>query len=198
MVIVEVVLETHEAVGFTAWPIAEPTGDWFLVLSDRMSPAEVGTAMAVILSYNGLSVEPVTKLTGTWLEQHLADAEALIAPGGLRFRDTTTNAQVEPGCCFGLENWRDWLDVIDGQELRLGHDPAARLEHGGRFIRLTQEGRQTVEISINELLGLLASAQQQLSGFLELARRWTTGAAPQLTVPLIAALDEHLKINTSI
>lgn len=203
MVIVEVVLETDEAVGFTAWPIAEPSSDRFLALSGQMPPAEVGTAMAVILSYNRLSVEPVTDLTGAQLEQHLAEAEALIAPGGLRFRDTTTNAQVAPGCCFGLENWRDWLDVMRGQELWLGHSPAPRLEHDGQFIRLSPDDRDdspslTIEINVNEIPGLLTSAQQQLSGFLNLAQQWTSRTTPQLTVPLIAALDEHLKINEAL
>lgn len=203
MVIVEVVLETDEAVGFTAWPIAEPSSDRFLALSGQMPPAEVGTAMAVILSYNRLSVEPVTDLTSAQLEQHLAEAEALIAPGGLRFRDTTTNAQVAPGCCFGLENWRDWLDVMRGQELWLGHSPAPRLEHDGQFIQLSPGDRDdspslTIEINVNELPGLLTSAQQQLSGFLNLAQQWTSHTTPQLTVPLIAALDEHLKINEAL
>jgi hypothetical protein len=203
MVIVEVVLETYEAVGFTAWPIAEPSSDRFLALSGQMSLAEVGTAMAVILSYNGLSVDSVTDLTGAQLVQHLADAEVLIAPGGLRFRDTATNAQVAPGCCFGLENWRDWLEVVRGQEPWLGHSPALRLEHGGQLIRLAQDDQNdspflAVEININELPGLLTSVQQQLSGFLELAQQWTTNTTPQLTVPFIAALDEHLKINEAL
>ncbi|MFF4990235.1 hypothetical protein ACFY19_23850 [Streptosporangium saharense] len=203
MITVEVVLESDDAVGFTAWPIAEPSNDRFLSLSGQMSPAEVGSAMAVIFSYNGLSVEPVTDLTGAQLEQHLAEAGALIAPGGLRFRDSITNAQVVPGCCFGLENWRDWLEVMRGQELWLGHSPAHRLEHSGQFIRLTQDGWDdcpslTVEIDVNELPGLLASAQQQLRGFLKLAQQWSADVVPQMTVSLVAALDEHLKINEAL
>ncbi|HSU35215.1 MAG TPA: hypothetical protein VLJ88_06115, partial [Propionibacteriaceae bacterium] len=63
MVIVDVVLETDDAVDFTVWPVAEPSSDRLLVISGRMSAAEVGTAMAVIFSYNEISVEPVASLT---------------------------------------------------------------------------------------------------------------------------------------
>ncbi|WP_228010899.1 hypothetical protein [Nonomuraea phyllanthi] len=115
MVIVDAVLETYDADGFTAWPIAQPSNDCLLALSGLLSPAEVGTAMAVIFSYNGIPVTHATNLTGAHLEQHLAEAEGLIAPGGLRFRDNTTGVTIAPGCCFGLENWRDWWDVIGGK-----------------------------------------------------------------------------------
>ncbi|MFB4284399.1 hypothetical protein ACBJ59_54615 [Nonomuraea sp. MTCD27] len=200
MVIVDVVLETYDAVDFTAWPIAEPSSDRLLALSGQMSPAEVGTAMAVIFSYNRLPVEPVASLTQAHLEQHLAEAEALIAPGGLRFRDTGTGVEVAPGCCFGLENWRDWWDVPLGQETWLGHAPTTQLEHQGQTIRLRQ-GHQddtpvhAIEFAFGELQRLLISAQQQLSGFLELVQRWATNIAPGLTDSLITVLDEHLRIN---
>ncbi|MFI6802965.1 hypothetical protein [Streptosporangium canum] len=90
-----------------------------------------------------------------------------------------------------------------GQELWLGHSPAPRLEHDGQFIRLSPDDRDdspslTIEINVNEIPGLLTSAQQQLSGFLNLAQQWTSHTTPQLTVPLIAALDEHLKINEAL
>ena len=115
MVIVDVVLETYDVVEFAAWPIAEPSSDGLLALSGQMSPVEVGTAMAVIFSYNHIPVVHAADMTDAHLEQHFAEREALIAPGGLRFRDTTTNVNVSPGCCFGLENWRDWWNVAHGQ-----------------------------------------------------------------------------------
>lgn len=56
--------------------------------------------------------------------RRMIDADCLIAPGGLRIRDTSRGIAVNPGCCFGLENWRDWLDVADGGTPWLGHDPS--------------------------------------------------------------------------
>jgi hypothetical protein len=199
MVIVEVVLETYDAVDFTAWPIAEPSSDRLLALSGRMSPADVGTAMAVIFSYNKIPVTHAADLTEAHLEQHLAEAEALIAPGGLRFRDTTTDVSIAPGCCFGLENWRDWWDVTHGQEPWLGHDPTPHLTHMGHVIRLRQddEDSPSVEITRDELSSLLTTAHQHFSEFLDLARQWATTTTPGPADRLITALDQHFKITVT-
>ncbi|MEV4167513.1 hypothetical protein [Nonomuraea dietziae] len=202
MVIVDVVLETFDAVDFTAWPIAEPSSDRLLTLSSQMSPAEVGTAMAVIFSYNRIPVTHVADLTEAHLEQHLTEAEALIAPGGLRFRDTTTGISVSPGCCFGLENWRDWWNVARGEECWLGHDPTPHLTHTGHVIQLRQHDdgpppHPPIEITRSELSGLLATAQQHLTGFLGLARQWATATTPALADRLVSALDQHLMITVT-
>ncbi|MEO3930264.1 hypothetical protein ABGB07_41410 [Micromonosporaceae bacterium B7E4] len=198
MLVVDVVLETYDVLEFTAWPIAEPSGNRLLVLSGQMSPAEVGTAIAVIFSYNKISVDSIRDLTAGLLDEHLAEAEALIAPGGLRFRDTATNVQVAPGCCFGLEDWRDWWDVARGQDLWLGHDPTPQLEHHDQAISLRQSDQDnspSIEIPLDELPSLLISAQQQLSAFLTLVQQWTANTAPSLADRLVAVLDEHLRIN---
>ncbi|MFI7633902.1 hypothetical protein [Nonomuraea sp. NPDC049400] len=197
MVIVEVVLETYDAVDFTAWPIAEPSSDRLLALSGRMSPADVGTAMAVIFSYNGIPVTHAADLTEAHLEQHLAEAEGLIAPGGLRFRDTTTNVNVSPGCCFGLENWRDWWNVARGQGAWLGHDPTPHITHVGHIIQLRQhdEDSPSIEISRDALSILLTTAQQHFSGFLDVAGRWAAITTPGLADRLISALDQYFVIS---
>lgn len=114
MITVDPVLETHDAAGFTAWPIGAPPEDHFLALSGRMSPADVGTAMAVVFEYNGI---PVTHLTDARLHRHLAETE-----------------------------------------------------------------------------GLLTTAQQHLSGFLDLARHWAA-TTPDAATRLISALDQHLEIT---
>ncbi|MFD1936240.1 MULTISPECIES: hypothetical protein [Nonomuraea] len=196
MVIVDAVLETYDADGFTAWPIAQPSNDRLLALSGLLSPAEVGTAMAVIFSYNGIPVTHAANLTDAHLEQHLAKAEGLIAPGGLRFRDTTTGVSIAPGCCFGLENWRDWWDVTRGQEPWLGHGPTPHITHLGHVIQLRQhDGDSSIEISRGELASLLTTARQHLAGFLNLARQWATATTPALADRLISALDQYFLIT---
>jgi hypothetical protein len=200
MVIVEAVIEIEPAVDFTAWPVEDPHDPGFLALSGNMTSIEVGTALAVIFAYNAIPAEPVADLTAETLRRHLAESEALIAPGGLRFRDTATKAEVVPGCCFGLESWRDWQDVAHGDDLWLGHDPSFRLEHGERVVSIWREAghqasSQILVIELAELHRLLAEAQLQLSGFLTLAARWAADCLPQLAEPLVAALDEHLQIT---
>ncbi|MEV4367722.1 hypothetical protein AB0J71_11680 [Nonomuraea sp. NPDC049637] len=197
MVIIEVVLETHDAVDFTAWPITEPSNDRLLALSGRMSIADVGTAMAVIFSYSGLPITHAAELTEAQLRQHLAETGGLIAPGGLRFRDTTTDVDVPPGCCFGLENWRDWWEVARGREPWLGHDPTPYITHVGHVIQLRQhvDDPPSIEITRDQLAGLLTTAQQHFSGFLDLARQWATITTPGPADRLVAALDQHFAIT---
>src|SRR5690606_23162434 len=194
MITVDPVLETHDAAGFTAWPIGAPPEDHFLALSGRMSPADVRTAMAVVFEYNGI---PVTHLTDARLHRHLAETEGLLAPGGLRFRDTAAGVTIAPGCCSGLEDWREWWGVVHGRELWLGHDPALHVTQAEHTVRLQQDDEDSpyIEITRDELSGLLTTAQQHLSGFLGLARRWAAATTPDAATRLISALDQHLEIT---
>lgn len=52
MLIMEAVLETYDVGDFTLWPVAAPRPDRLLPLSGRMSPEEVGAAMAVLAAYH--------------------------------------------------------------------------------------------------------------------------------------------------
>ncbi|MGV9453774.1 hypothetical protein [Streptomyces sp. NPDC003635] len=38
----------------------------------------------------------------------------LFESGGLRITDTATGTTLLPGCCHGLGERRDWLEVVDG------------------------------------------------------------------------------------
>jgi hypothetical protein len=200
MIVVDVVLEVQPLVGFTAWPISELASYQFLSLSDQMAPIDVGTAVAVIFDYNGITIDASIDLDASLLDRHLAETEALIAQGGLRFRDTAANAEFLPGCCFGLECWREWQDVLHGESIFLGHSPDPRLEHGDGVIRLWQDGRDessvpTVQIDLSDLPGLLATSQRQFEGFLGLVRAWADDTAPQLASKLVAAFDKYFRIK---
>ncbi|WP_156313234.1 hypothetical protein [Micromonospora sp. HK10] len=43
---------------------------------------------------------------------------------------------VTPGCCAGLEDWREWTSVLDGGQPWLGHDPGPEVEVRGALIRV--------------------------------------------------------------
>jgi len=197
---VDVVMETYCAAGFTAWPTG-PSGGRFLALSGQMPGADVGTAMAVIFTYNNIGAEPAVGLDAALLDRHVAETGALTAPGGLRFRDTATNTEVVPGCCVGLERWRDWHGVLRGEEPWLGHSPAPWLERSGGILRLGQDeddrdaSPATVQISVADLPRLLAGAQHQLRGFLGIVPHWAAQVVPQLSAGLVAALDDQFAIN---
>ncbi|MFI0366438.1 hypothetical protein ACH35V_01080 [Actinomadura sp. 1N219] len=196
MITVDVVLEAEPLDDFTAWPISDLSGRRYLELSGTMTRLEVGTAIAVILAYNNVPLDKV--MDAALLDHHLAEAEMLIAPGGLRFHDTATGAEFVPGCCFGLENWRDWQAAADGHDIFLGHSPDSRLEHHNGYIRLWQDARSpkpTLDLDSKRLTELLATSERNLQDFLSATRNWADTALPHLATSLVATLDEHLHIN---
>ncbi|MCA2189925.1 hypothetical protein [Nonomuraea cavernae] len=202
MIRIDAVLETDGTADFTAWPIAAPAEDGVLALSGQMSPAEVGTAMAIIFCYGEIPTAPINDLHHL-LDRHLADAEALLAPGGLRVRDTATKAEIRPGCCCGLENWREWRNLLHKKGIWLGHDPNTDLEYIAGAVRLRQESgpgsppspRYEVEVQLDDLPALLTAVHLRLQGFLGLVRQWAGETSPRAADRLIAILDENFEIN---
>ncbi|MEU8813396.1 hypothetical protein [Actinoplanes sp. NPDC048796] len=68
------------------------------------------------------------------------DVMILIINGGLRLHDSATGNVVVPGCCAGLEDWRDWADALSGSPVWLGHDPEPQIEMIGDDLRIRQDG----------------------------------------------------------
>ncbi|MGW6480550.1 hypothetical protein ACWGDS_22085 [Streptomyces sp. NPDC055059] len=102
-----------------------------------MSPLEVGSALAMLADYNSRTGDDDRPLMdASEAIRRLLETDKVIAPGGLRVHDTRTNVTVRPGCCCGLEAWREWLDVAGGETLWLGHDPSQRLEHADEVVQL--------------------------------------------------------------
>jgi hypothetical protein len=204
VLIMDAVLETYQATDVVLWPVAAPPADHLLALSGRMAPAEVGTAIAVLTSSNdgdhedrGRSEDGAADRVG-----HLMTAERVIAPGGLRLRDTVTGVTVSPSCCSGLEDWRDWLGLVNGEEPWLGHDPTPHIEHLRASVRLWPDEDLRRESSIDlpraQLPELLGSVRDQLVGFLAAAEEWTAQHTPALAARLVAKLDEDLAISASL
>lgn len=204
VIIVDAAIETVDASGFTSWPVAEPPPDNLLSLSGRLSYAEVGTVMAVIANYSvPASDEDAVEPDGSEFIRRMTDAECLIAPGGLRIRDTTNGIAVNPGCCFGLESWREWLDVPHGLTPWLGHAPSPWIQQTGQTIRIWPDGGEQatphrgppIEIPIMELPELIDAAQHQLCDFLYLVEPWADALGLPGTRELPAALDRHFHIT---
>ncbi|WP_371673841.1 hypothetical protein OG985_42860 [Streptomyces sp. NBC_00289] len=146
MLIVDAVLETVDTAAFSLWPVADLPSYRLLALSHSMSPPEVGTAMATLAVYNSPTSADDRPVTDAAEQIHrLLAADRVIAPGGLRLHHTDLDVTVSPGCCFGLEDWREWLDVLKGSTPWLGHDPSPRIEHVGPVIRLWPDGADLAE-----------------------------------------------------
>ncbi|WP_344623827.1 hypothetical protein [Kitasatospora arboriphila] len=197
------VLEVFPPGDFALWPVAAVERYGYLPLSGRLDTAEVGTAVMRIADYNdpdpeedGCTPRPADPV-GAFLHG-LLTVDTPLAPGGLRVTDTATGAALLPGCCNGLEEWRAWLQVLDGDgQAWFGHDPAPHAERHGGTVRLTadadREDSPVIDLSAAELRRLLTGAERGLADFLQLAADWAVrhlpGHAAGVTAVLARCLD---------
>lgn len=200
MIEFQAVVSAYHSTPFPHWPVADQPPDDLIVLSGRLAEPEVAKAMAAIAEYNRHDLGVPDALS---LLRNLSESERVVASGGLRVRDTTTGVAIEPGCCCGLEDWRDWLYLVRGAEPWLGHDPEPKLEFGTGVARLWPDGGRKdatpsgppVEIRLAELLARLAVIRRDLLDFLDLVRKWAELYGPALAADLVAALDDHFHIG---
>jgi hypothetical protein len=200
--LLEPVLEVGDLGGFTLWPVAD-VGLW-LALSDALTAPEMGAAMARIAAYNHLDDriawpggdDPLTALRPVVA----ADPEpgSLVAPGGLRLTDPATGARSDPGCCSGLEDWREWYGIPAGVSPHLGHDPDPWVEHrtdGTIRVWADEEHSSHVDVRVDDVTGLVDGAQADLAGFLRRLRTWAEAIVPAGADALVRNLDHHLQVS---
>jgi hypothetical protein len=112
-----------------------------------------------------------------------------IAAGGLCASDETH--EVAPGCCCGLEMWREWhLLLSSSQSPWLGHDPDAWVEiQGDTFIvwsddphgnNVGEHPLESVCFTRAELGEALSAVEADLRGFLDRLRSWGNAIEPAL------------------
>lgn len=199
------VLEIYAADDFGLWPVGEHESYGYLVLNGELTPAQVGTAVMRIADCNDFEPEEEhgpcpTDPLGTFLHGLLTMPD-LVAIGGFRVTDNATGTVfVAPGCCNGLETWRDWLEVLNGTGCAyFGHDPSSTAERLGDIVRLTLDacgtnGSPVIELSADRISTLVAGAQQDLRDFLRLAKTWAEQHLPTHAAAVTAALARALDL----
>ena len=192
------VIELSLSAGSTAlpWPRAD-FEESFLPLSGSCSRDEVGLFMATFVAYNGLAVDSDLDKT----IDGIITAKTLIAPGGLAFSDG--NQIIYPGCCCGLESWREWGQFADGGPAPwAGHDPWVYAERSEREIRVWSDGAVDrpsdsihIEMTTEEFDKAYALAEEAFSGFFEALKRWCNDLDAGRAKKLLAKLDRAFDIS---
>lgn len=201
------VLEIYAPDGFALWPVAEIESFSFLPLSGELSPFEVGTAVMRIASCNDIDPDgdrpprPADALDS--FLHGLLTFDNLFAAGGLRVTDNSTGITFLPGCCDGLEDWRDWHRLVDDDSLLgFGHAPVSPIaERFGETIRLTvnveQSDSPVIQLCVTELRHLLTGVERDLTDFLTLATEWSSRHLPGHCAAVTAALARVLDLPAS-
>ncbi|MFD8754452.1 hypothetical protein ACFV0O_26205 [Kitasatospora sp. NPDC059577] len=193
---------------FGLWPVADIPPSGFLPLSGRLSSAEVGTAMMLIASCNDIDPDddrpPRPAGARDSFLHGLLTFGSPYAAGGLRVADTSSGVDFLPGCCDGLEDWRDWQRLVDdGGLLGFGHEPVSPIaERFGDTVRLTVNAEQTgspvMELPVAELRRLLADVERDLADFLALAAHWASEYLPDRSATVTAALARLLDLPAPV
>ena len=204
VIVMQPVLEVRPCEGFALWPVAESAPYGFLPLSGALALEEVGAAVMGLVDYNNVEPEddghPPRHADA--LKGFLHDFLTLDGPttsGGLRITDTATGITFVPGRCNGLDERRDWFEVLDGDgSASFGHHPTPLAERDRDVVRLTVDAESddspVIELPVTELRHLLAGAERDLVDIVHLAAAWATLHLRDLATPVTAALCRALDL----
>ncbi|MFD9004081.1 hypothetical protein ACFV0T_24475 [Streptomyces sp. NPDC059582] len=205
MITVQPVLEICAPEGFDLWPVVEFEPCAFLALGGSLAPDEVGTAVMALAACNDIDpgderpprpADPV----GGFLHG-LLTMDPLFASGGLKVTDAVTGRVLLPGCCSGLEDRGDWLEVVnsDGRAAWFGHDPSPGAGRHGDIVRLTCDGdvdtSPVIEVPVTELRHLLAGVERDLADFFRLAVLWAGTHLPDRCEQVSGAISRALALS---
>jgi hypothetical protein len=191
---IEAVIEVCLMDNDPLWPLSSDPPFSFLRLHSGSASDEVGMVMQTACAYGqGEILSSITETLEVFLSQ-----ERFVMPGGLQFVEDGV-AKVVPGCCCGLENWREWLNVPYGQKfIWAGHDPSPSVEYFEQGIRIWQDEKGEeipfIEFTREEMESLLKKTEADLKGFLVQLEKWTAYIAPEFEQRIVSFFAEHMHI----
>jgi hypothetical protein len=181
------------------WPVDQD--ELFLAVPRRPAPGQVGAAVWALIE-RSVTADGLPGSAREAIETFLTSSDEDFTPGGLRVADGAV--VIDPGCCLGLDEWRNWLQVPGGHPIDLGHDPDVLLEHRGPVLRVWKDKErpgpqdQYLDLPRDALLPLLRAVHQDLVGFLGALHAWTRHIAADLADPLTDAVDRRLQISAPL
>ncbi len=193
---ISVLLEvTHEAaVTFTAWPVGDAAPFSFLRLHGGMSMPDVGSAVATMASGEDAEGDAAVTVAA------LVESDGLYLPGGVRVADPGGGPALAPGCCSGLEYWREWEAAESGEQVWQGHDPWAWAQRDGDRLHLVPDGPDAARahgfhLPLSALPLITARVRADLTGFTTAVRAWADTTVPDLAGALAARLTRELGLG---
>lgn len=165
-----------EVLGFNSrpgWLAAMDDRRW-IELGPEAPPDDVARIVAIIVAYSHDLPD-----TAQEAARLIAEGGCTAAPGGLIAR--ADGSELVPGCCCGLEGWRDWYAIRpSGQSPWLGHDPGPYIECRAAEALLWPDEPDTprkhpmtpIVVSYPEFDAALAEADARLTGFLDRLEEW--------------------------
>jgi hypothetical protein len=128
----------------------------------------------------------------------LIERDSQVIGGGLAVIDD----QIEffPACCCGLEDWRDWFDVLHGEGPQWlgGHEPDQWVEIEGEHAQIHSESTESHDILKVDLVTLKLALEQAEQDLIEAVGRIhevARAVSPQHTKELISRITGWFDVN---
>jgi hypothetical protein len=191
---IEAVVEIERFEGVAPWPTVSECAGAYMRIFPGLSSEEIGSLVIKACLYNQTEIHP----NATETLQAFMTNDGFVLPGGLRFIEGE-RVKIIPGCCGGLEDWREWLDVPHGKNtVWAGHDPSPQVEYFDNHVRIWQdekaEGVDSIEFELLEMEVLLAGVALDLHGFLVCLENWVAYISPGLEADFVAFFAKNMNI----
>lgn len=177
------------------WTIAPIPPLEMLWLHGDNTDEEVGSVLAALAR----PVNATLEMSDFLVFHQLIGLERLTAQGGLAVLKAG-QVVISPGCCFGLEDWREWQRAIANERTPwLGHDPSPWIDFSdGAVVRIwADEGTHAdhVELTRGQLQQGIESAHRDLQDFLGRFESWLRDRDYRETDRLVELFDRSFAIT---
>lgn len=183
---IEAVAEITSVEGDPPWPVIPLTDFSFLRLHSEATLEEIGTIVLAACLY-GRDEESVEMTPNALLA--LLMTENLVLPGGVRFSQDGA-VKVIPGCCSGVEDWREWFNVLAGEAIWTGHSPTPTVELVKDDLRIWKdsdvEGSEFIDFRVEELRLHLHQVEADLIDFGRSVGKWKDAVVPTFEKDLVS------------
>lgn len=172
--------------------------DFFYIrIYSGISDEEIGSVM---LSACLLSSEDTIKETASETLKAFVSDEGFVLEGGLFFKEND-EIKVGPGCCCGLEDWREWFNVPSGKvDMWTGHDPQSLIEINDGVIKIWNDREekvenQSIEFTVEEMIEHLDKVEKDLNNFLFRLGQWVKNIAPEIEKRVVSHFAKSIDIR---
>lgn len=183
---IEPVFETPLIEGVPAWPWALgplPPFGWVRLAADA-SPEVVGLFLAALVQDNAIAIAE----TAAGVLDAVTNEPDLIISGGLRIIGADGTIIV-PGCCAGLESWREWPCAERTERgIRVWADRPDAATSSGKYVDIDGASFR------RELVGV----QQELAGFLDRVAEWSAAVGYDRPTDLATHLGSAFAIGAPL
>jgi len=200
-VLIEAVVEAPWFDGSPPWPwpiAALPPFQHFRIHGD-MTPEETGSLVAALTD----PLEVAAGLSTQEILRQLSELAYFGLPGGLAV-SARGRFVVRPGCCSGLEEWREWWAIRDGQSPWMGHDPTPWCQFlGDGLVRFWSSGGYThaevephVDLPMGRVIESLEHVYDDLRAVLGRLGDWLGRFGCADAETLLSKFDRSFAIST--